>query len=363
MAKPTGSSHFSYDSLENEYQSLKNSIFSNIYNIFNNSCNSTDRTEDISDTCKQYIIEKTDNEYVNNFLKKVHHNFKTTYLTVNKRDNVTFTDELENYNEYYIYFKWWLYDEILSKDDYKSNVIKIYEEWEKLINDQTYKSLQNQCAFNKLELNDVEKLLSIYSLKLIFYKNVQIFKEEENKPCRYINYFGKGLKAYYESIGRCSKDKKEDAYCNEFREFQKIYMNDNIYISTSSSNNEYIANGENTEKCALVIESLKNPLLLIYKENYDTWHLSDHPLNTLNSSIISASSAIGATAAISAFLLYLFKFTNIGSLFGYGNKKDNKMFLNVDQGTHDFTFTISEPEHNNFGNNEYKISYYSSDNS
>ncbi|SBT56863.1 PIR Superfamily Protein [Plasmodium ovale wallikeri] len=75
------------------------------------------------------------------------------------------------------------------------------------------------------------------------------------------------------------------------------------------------------------------------------------------------SSAIGATAGISLFLIYLYKFTNIGSFFGHVNQKNNTMFLNMDTEPHNLTQPTSEFENSNFESSHYDISYYLLNNS
>ncbi|SBS92735.1 PIR Superfamily Protein [Plasmodium ovale curtisi] len=364
MAKPVGSSYTTYDSLENEYSSLRNSKFSKIYKILYNSCTDKDyyENEDITGTCEKYTIKYTEEDYVKELLKKLHHNIKKIYDTANKRDNGYFVETPNDVKEYCIYFKYWLYDEILSSDDYKTKINDIFAELENEIKGASYKTMKHKCTFNILNFDQIKKLKSIYHFKLIFYDNLNIFNEEKNKPCRYLSELGKGLKAYKESHSKCSIANNEEEYCKEFKEFQNLYNLDKLYLKTSESF-FYKFEDEKTVDCPLVIESLKDPLRLMYKEGINRWYLSDQPIVSLNSSIVSASSAIGATVGVSAFIFYLFKFTNIGSLFGSGRQKDNTMFINIDEESHNFTFPTSESKHTNFGNNEYNVSYYSVDNS
>ncbi|SBT02017.1 PIR Superfamily Protein [Plasmodium ovale curtisi] len=365
MAKPPGSSHFTYDWLENTYVHLKNSKFSNVYEILYKSCSENDYYEYGIDNnqCKSYEIKETiDEDYVKEFLQKLHHNLYKICSTINESDNGYFKKTPEDEKEYCIYFKYWLYDEILSNESYISNINKIIKEWENKINDEKYNTFRNLCSFNKLEQSDIEKLKRIYAFKLILYDNANIFNTEKNKNCTYFSELGKGLKLYSESITKCSTAGNEDNYCKEFKEFLNIYKLDKLYLKTSESF-DYQFGDEETVDCPLVIESLKDPLRLMYKEGINRWYLSDQPIVSLNSSIVSASSAIGATVGVFAFIFYLFKFTNIGSLFGSGRQKDHTMFINVDEESHNFTFPTSESKYTNFGNNEYNVSYYSVDNS
>ncbi|SBS90094.1 PIR Superfamily Protein [Plasmodium ovale curtisi] len=335
-----------------------------IYKTLYNSCTDQDFKEyDTPENCETYAIDKTRNDYVDSLLKKLHLNFKKIYLTANNRENSYFRETAENVKEYCVYFKYWLYDEILSKEDCRLNIEHIYKEWEKKIHDSEYGNLPKLCAYNKLKLDDIEKLKSIYAFTLIFYNNINIFNVGKSIPYKYLNDLGKGLKAYSDSISRCSIQNNIDTYCEEFKEFLNVYKLNNLHLIHSTENTDYQFDADETVECPLVIESLKEPLLLMYKEGINRWYLSDQPIHFLNTSVISASSAIGAIVGISSFLVYLFKFTNIRSLFSRGKQDDNAMFLNIDEGTHDFTYPFSEPEHNNFGNSTYNISYYSVGNS
>ncbi|SBS89874.1 PIR Superfamily Protein, partial [Plasmodium ovale curtisi] len=336
-------------------------IFINVYEILYKSCTEKDYYVYGIDNnqCKSYEIKETiDDDYVKEFLQKLHHNLYKICSTINESDNGYFKKTPEDEKEYCIYFKYWLYDEILSNEYYISNINKIIKEWENKINDEKYSTFRNLCSFNKLEQSDIEKLKRIYAFKLILYDNANIFNTEKNKNCTYLSELGKGLKLYSESVTKCSTPGNEDNYCKEFKEFLNIYKLDKLYLKTSESF-DYQFGDEETVECPLVIESFKDPLRLMYKERKNRWHLSDEPIYFLNSPIISASSAMGATLAISAFLLYMFKYTNIRSFFGHGKQKDNTMFLNVDEESHNFTFPISESKYTNFGNNEYKITYFS----
>ncbi|SBT84678.1 PIR protein [Plasmodium ovale] len=360
MAKPTGTSHFAYEYLEKE-----DSTHSNVYNIFYNSCTSDDYLEfDVIDgICEKYEIKETyEEEYVKEFLKKLQHNLNKICSTVNMSANGYFKKTPNNVKEYCIYFKHWLYDEILSNESYILNIDKIFKEWENQTNNGDYKHFRELCTYNTLTLDEIKQLTSIYAFKLIFYDNINIFNTEKNKPCRYLSDLGKGLKTYSESISRCSIENNEDKFCKELKEFQNIYNLDKLYLKTTESS-DYKLVEEETINCPLVIESLKEPLLLMYKEGINRWYLSDEPIHFLSTSVISASSAIGTTVGISAFVFYLYKNTNIGSLFIHGKQKKNTKFLNVDEERHVLAFPISESEHTNFGNSEYKILYYSSDNS
>ncbi|SBT02125.1 PIR Superfamily Protein [Plasmodium ovale curtisi] len=347
-----------YVEFEGKYDFLKTLIFSQIYQKFTHEY----KTDTDGDT---YCNEVKENLTIpDGYIDNISHFCNVLYhilANVRKWKNDLYDEITDDDRMYCISLKYWLYEEKENLPFY-SNIDNAFESLKNKLEDKLNVKLSVPCTFTELNLNDIKKLRQIYAFALIYYSNIKIFKEQTNIYCKYLSYLGSGLRAYYESDKECNKEKNESNFCKEFKEFQKTYMGDNIYVNTSRDYLDYHFREEDTENCPLVIESLKDPLRLMYKEGIDRWYLSDQPVVSLNSSIVSASSAIGATVGLSAFILYLFKFTNIGSLFGRGKQKDHTIFLNVDAGRHGFAFPISEQEQANFGNSEYNIAYYSAGN-
>ncbi|SBT83945.1 PIR protein [Plasmodium ovale] len=335
-----------------------------VFNILLNSCTSDDVEDDGNtiNVCNKYDIKGTDNYYVKELLQKFLHNIRNTYLTVNNLNNVYFKETLEDLKEYCIYFKYWLYDQILSIDYYESNISKIYEEWEKELKGEMYGNLSYQCTFNKLQLDDIKKLKSIYAFKLIFYNNIDIFNNEKYKPCIFLNTLGKGLNEYISSIDKCTKEDPPGNYCKEFNEFRKIYQ-DNIYWKNSATEIEYIELNDETENCALSIKQLETPLLLEYKNGTNILHISDKPIKFKSNSIITGISAMSSVTGISLLLLYLYRFTPLKSIFLNRAQTNNKKFNIIGEEMNDFTSGISKLEHTDMENGDYNISYYSLNNS
>ncbi|SBT56726.1 PIR Superfamily Protein [Plasmodium ovale wallikeri] len=215
-----------------------------------------------------------------------------------------------NDKTYCISLKYWLYERIdkldLKGQKIHNNVQQLKEMLESKINS----NLSVPCAFNELEWNEHQKLRSIYAFMLIYYSNLDKF---HNKliDCKYINYMGEGLKEYNESLKKCSTEKDLSNYCKEFNEFKEIYKEDYLHWKTSTVDKAYIYSDEDTVNCALQIESLKDIIHLSYWNKKEKIHLSNYPFDSQKSAVISASSAIGATAGISLFLIYLYKVTNL----------------------------------------------------
>ncbi|SBT58129.1 PIR Superfamily Protein [Plasmodium ovale wallikeri] len=353
--------NFTYDQIIVVYPFLKNINFGKIYEEFKDKVN-------YDETGTRYCAELKTNflcDYIEEDIQINFCNILYKIIVKIKGWNNSIFNGIDDDDKMYCFcLKYWLYDHLNMNTLPKGqNIDDLFEKWQKGIKDKIDANLSNPCIFRKLEWEEREKLKSIYAFILLYYMNVKSIPEKDNVDCKYLNYFGEGLKAYYESLNKCSTEKEDDNYCKEFNEFQKIYGLRNIHWETSTLYEKYSYVENSSEHCALKIESHNNPLHLSYWYEKEKIHLSHYPIDSQRSTIISASSALGATAGISVFLLYLFKFTNIRSLFGQGKQQDNTMFLNVDEGNHDFTFPISDSKNTNFGNNQYNITYLSVDNS
>ncbi|SBT72079.1 hypothetical protein, conserved [Plasmodium ovale] len=276
-----------------------------------------------------------DFSYDEKLILKICHNLYKMNVKINGLHDHLFNYLSKNDKTYCASLKYWLYEEI-GKMDPKGQ--EINENFQKL-----------------KEVLDKEYKVS--------YHNIDLFNENKIIECKYMDYIGKGLKEYHDTLKRCPAKTEQSKYCKDFNELNEIYKEDYIYWKTSTVDNEYIYLDQDTVNCALQIESLKDPLHLSYWNKKEKLHLINYPFNSQKSAVISASSAIGATAGISLFLIYLYKFTNIGSFFGHVNQKNNTMFLNMDTESHNLTQPTSEFENSNFESSHYDVSYYLLNNS
>ncbi|SBS90545.1 PIR protein [Plasmodium ovale] len=359
----TPSDIFTFDQLKEVYEFLGNTKFGKIYEEFSGKNSIEIDGEKKCEAIKNGLLS---NDIDHDIQLKLCDNLYKVIVKVNNLNNNIFSG-IDNDDKMYCFcLKYWLYNNIdKTSMPMGVKIDGIFEKWQNAIKDVVDKRYKNPCVFRELELEleQHKKLNNIYEFILMYYENINSIREKANVDCKYVNYFGKGLKAYYESVLDCSKKQPADNYCKEFNEFKNTYVLEKIYWDTSKEYEKYNYDRNNSGNCALKIESHNEPLHLTYWYDKEKLHLSNQPIGFQKSTIISTSSALGATAGISAFLLYLFKFTNIRSLFGQGKQQDNTMFLNVDEGSHDFTFPISDSKYTNFGNNQYNISYLSVDNS
>ncbi|SBT51548.1 PIR Superfamily Protein [Plasmodium ovale wallikeri] len=359
MESYSDSKDFIYDELKKQYDFLKTTKFGKLYEEFNKK----DEYNQTVDQKYQKIIEGLPipehyYEISNKFCNILHR----IIVKINNMQNDILEEITNNDKMHCIYLKYWLYDQLGNSDAKGMNVLKDFQTLQNSVKNEIGKNLSNPCTFRELTWYESNKLKSIYAFMIFYYSHIKDINEKQNVLCKYSNFFGKGLKAFYESISECSNNKKEDEYCKEFKEFQEIYKLDKLYWKNSTLKTEYNYSALSKDNCPLVIDSHENPIIISYRDKNNILYLSNEPIDFLKSTIIPAASAVGTTVGISSFILYLYKFTNIRSLFGRGKKKDNTRFFNGIEETHDFTFPISEPEHTNFGNTEYSISYYSTGN-
>ncbi|SBS95732.1 PIR Superfamily Protein [Plasmodium ovale curtisi] len=346
--------YFTYDDLKGVFPFLETTNFGKIYHEFN-------EIDEYDELGKAYCNEIKDSLPISNIPEDIPYNFCNIIykisVKINEIQNEVFNEIEKNDKIYCFCLKYWLYDQINTFTPKGSKMDKQFQSWKDQIEEKVSGKLRIPCTFNELTWDKYNKLKSIYAFILLYYKNINTFHEKNNVFCKYLNFFGKGLKAYYESIHECSNEKKDEIYCKEFNEFQKIYKLDKIYWENSKFNTEYIYVPESKDNCPLEVESLQSPLIISYKDKKNILYLSNKPIDFQKSTIIPTSSAIGAGVGISAFLLYLYKYTSLGSLFGTQMQRNNINFDNMAEETNDFTIPASKLEHTHFENTNYKISY------
>ncbi|SBT52591.1 PIR Superfamily Protein [Plasmodium ovale wallikeri] len=354
------SDKFNYEDFKKTNNFLENSKFEKIYNEFNKEPTLIGHAKTY---CEQIKEELSFTALYEEFRTAVCNNIYKIIGILNDWDNVTFDEFPKDGQMYCIYLKNWIYEKIENKYLLESRNIKIFQDIKDRLEKKSRCQKSFPCTFYALDWNDMIKLRKIYTFALIYYSNLHKFHKEKSIECKYLNYMGKGLKEYYDSTRNCSRKGKEDPFCNELKEFQNNYMLDDLHLTLSTEDIDYQFNGEEKARCPLEIISLENPFKLLYKERKNRWYLGDEPTYFHKSTIISASSVIGTTVGVSAFLLYLYKHTYLGSLFRTRMQNHNSLFDNMDTESHNFTLPTSEYDHKHFENNDYNMQYYSLNNS
>ncbi|SBS95130.1 PIR protein [Plasmodium ovale] len=360
MESYSDSNEFIYDELKKQYDFLKTVKFGKLYDEFNDE---SKYDQDFNKKCQTIKDGLSIPEIYYEILGKFCSILHRIIVKINNIQNELLEGITNNDRMHCIYLKYWLHDQLGSSGAKGMSVHKEFQTFQNNIKDQIGNNLSNPCTFRELNWNQSNKLKSIYAFILFYYSHIKDIHKKQDVPCKYLNFFGKGLKAYYDSANECSSEQKDEVYCQEFKEFQEIYKLDKLYWKNSTLNTEYNYSAESNDNCPLAIESLQNPLIISYRDKNHILYLSNEPIDFPKSTIISISSAIGTTVGISAFLLYLYKYTSLGSIFRTRMQKNNITFDNLTEEAHDFTITTSKLEHTNFENTNYKIPYYTLNNS
>ncbi|SBS91857.1 PIR Superfamily Protein [Plasmodium ovale curtisi] len=353
------SNYFSFNELKEQYDFLRNTNFGKIYDVFND----TEKYDEAGRTFYSQIKDNLSYPYDNEeIISKFCNIIYKISVKINDNNNENF-DGIDKDDKLFCFsLKYWLYDQIRNIGRKGLNIDKLFQQWKNNMEAKINNRLSVPCTINELSWEEYSKLKSIYAFKLLFHKNIKDFHEKQYVDCKYINFFGKGLNEYYHSVKQCSKE-PHNIYCKEFNEFNNIYNEDYTHFKTTKEDHKYMYFPEDILECALEIKSSKNPIQLSYWNEMQRFHFINYLSNSPQSTIISASSVIGATVGISTFLLYLYKYTSLGSIFLTRKQKDNVNSDNIYEETLDFTESTSEFEPTHFKNSDYKISYYSLNNS
>ncbi|SBS80898.1 PIR Superfamily Protein [Plasmodium ovale curtisi] len=354
------SNKYTFDELKEQYPFLENINFGKIYKEFNDERSYDDNAKE---KCQQIKDKLTFSFGEDEIAYKFCNIIYKIIVTIKNIQSDHFEGIREDDKSYCIYLKYWLYDQVESIGAIHVPIDKAFETVQNDIRTEIQNVVSNPCTFNAMKWSQYYKLKSLYAFILFYYKNINDIYTKKDVPYEYLNFLGEGLKAYHESIYDCSSEQKDEIYCNEFNELKEIFKLDKLYSEKLTHNTEYNYSAESNDNCPLVIESLKNPILISYKEKNNIFYLSNQPIDFQKSTILTTSSAIGTTVGISAFLLYLYKHTSLGSLFRHRIKKSNIIFDNINTEAHNFTLPTSEIENAHFENSDYNISYYSLKNS
>ncbi|SBT58459.1 PIR Superfamily Protein [Plasmodium ovale wallikeri] len=347
MDSYSDSKDFIYDELKKQYDFLENVKFGKLYDEFNDESKYDQKFNQKCQTIKDGLsIPEYYYEILNKFCSILHR----IIVKINKIQNDLLEGITNNDKMHCIYLKYWLHDQLGNSDTKGMFVHKEFQTFQNNIKDQISSNLSNPCIFRELTWDQSNKIKSIYAFILLYYSHIKEIHKKPDVPCKYLNFFGKGLKAYYDSVSECSSEQKDEVYCQEFKEFQEIYKLDKLYWENSTTITEYSYSSESKDDCPLVIESLQSPLIISYRDKNNILYLSNEPIDFQKRTIISATSAVGTTVGISAFLFYLYKYTSLGTLFRTLMQKDNISFDNMDREAHDITYPSSKYEHTNFEN-------------
>ncbi|KMZ77234.1 hypothetical protein PVIIG_06058 [Plasmodium vivax India VII] len=213
--------------------------------------------------------------------------------------------------------KYWLYDQIITKGLKERDIDAIFTGWETSLRGKIPKGSTDLCIFHKLKKDEINMIKNIYALYTIFYNSTSISNTCHNYKCEYIDYFGKGLDDFINSIKKCSSDSSNNEYCNEFNEFLELCKKNNEYARISIYDENTKREAETARKYFLFSEKYKNEQLYIYINDTELLNFvktSDFLSN--KNSTIAATSVVGSTIGLSSIFYYLYKVI-LNNIFKY----------------------------------------------
>ncbi|KNA01580.1 hypothetical protein PVNG_06180 [Plasmodium vivax North Korean] len=227
------------DEIKKNYIINENSKFYKIYEVFDKSC------ESFTDGHLSCLRDPT-NSWAKSgkaikVLKKLYSNLYRIYATLTGSNN-SYVDDIkrEDYKLCFTSLKYWLYDQIITKELEETKIVEIFTGWKSYIKGKVENPTSNYCEFNKLTLDEIKKLKNIYALYTVLYDNDK-FETCNKNTCKYLDYVGKGLDELISSINSCSSNPNMTNYCKELKEFLDLCKEDNedagisIYVENTKS--------------------------------------------------------------------------------------------------------------------------------
>ncbi|CAI7724064.1 PIR protein [Plasmodium vivax] len=208
-----------------------------------------------------------------------------------------------------IYLKYWLYDEMLKKNFYDSQIGMFFQGLKTYIEPKIEVKYPEYSKINELTFSEIKSIKKLYALYTIFYGNTNNSSSCIGEQCKYIDYFGEGLDEFINSINRCSSDLSTGNYCKEFKEFIDICKDKDLNAGISIYDEQTQSTADTKEKYLLSVEKYQNKPLYIYlkDEKLINFVKTSHFIRTKNSATIAATSVVGSAIGLSSIFYYLYK--------------------------------------------------------
>ncbi|CAG9474499.1 unnamed protein product [Plasmodium vivax] len=351
---------YTLDKIKQKHSFIEHSKFYKIYNEYDNECNIYSNVDACYKDTKGLLSSPSKE---NELLKKLYSNLYKIFSTLNNITNDYFVNNPINDEKLcYLCLKYWLYDQIITKDLEDGQIIALFEGWKNHIeNEIIYKNLK-PCKFYNLNKDEINNIRKVYALYTIFYENNKNWGSCNSDKCEYMDYFGEALDEFINGINSCSGKPSTDNYCKEFDEFVNLCKdkNQNAGISIYHEYMGYSPDGSN--KYLLSVEKYKDKPLYIYLKDEKLLNFvkTSHFISTKNRTTIAATSVVGSAIGLSSIFYYFYKFTPFGSPLRKGKGKN---IVNIDEDAHKSLFNTSETEQAPFKSRKYNVAYQSFSNS
>ncbi|VUZ99917.1 PIR protein [Plasmodium vivax] len=342
------------DEIKKNYIFNGKSKFYRVYEVFNKSCN------DFHDNNISCLPDPTTSweksSEVIDLLKDLYSNLHRIYATLTGTNNVYVDDiKREDYKLCFTSLKYWLYDQIITKELEETKIVEIFTGWKSYIKGKVENPTSNYCEFNKLTLDEIKKLKNIYALYTVLYDNDK-FETCNKNTCKYLDYVGKGLDELISSINSCSSNPNMTNYCKELKEFLDLCKENNEDAGISIYEENTRSNADRDGKHLLTSQKYNDQPLYIYIKDENLLNFvktSDFLSN--KSTTIAATSVVGSAIGLSSIFYYFYKFTPFGSTLRKGKGKN---VVDIDERANDSLLYTPDTEQIPFKNREYKVAYH-----
>ncbi|SBT02903.1 PIR Superfamily Protein [Plasmodium ovale curtisi] len=305
-------------SLKNKHTFIKNNDLKVIYEELENVC-----TEG---NYYYYCTGPPDENTKNNKVKKLQYKFQgnKNRLLLNNGEFKLFN---VNLNKWCTYFKYWIYDQVITNvldDNDITEVFKLLEHDDKVI--EFYKGeLYNTCKFNIFKLEEVKKMKLLYD----YFEN---YDSEKNKSSinelicnsEYKKDLSEIIDFYINRSTYC--EKQSNVYCKELDECVKAYGVDNLSVLQCNGDNINLPQAQASQSLdsnngEYTVSSSPGDTGENLKSNYG--HMSGEHISIKTTAAYSLS-VIG----IFGVFLFLYKLTPFGSwlkkyILNISNKPNN----------------------------------------
>ncbi|SBT01890.1 PIR Superfamily Protein [Plasmodium ovale curtisi] len=319
--------------------SLKSEELFRFYNKFNNICNNEGDTD--NGCIKDGIYDNVD-ATVKDFYKNTASNFKI----INDSSSQYFHGMTSDSNKRCIYFKYWFYDEVITKK-YNTTKVNNFFDWWTQTNQNVCANCE--CKLSKIRWDEIHNLKKMYDVILFYGKSDVMLSEklEKLRDHKYCKYIKDSYITYNIFQSRCSGE--TNAYCKEINDYIKNNIDD-VKLTDLQCNSEIKPIEINQEEQELINGVLSiNPLKQTGQDE-----ASSDKQGTLSHTVIGI---FGTAFGLFLLLLILYKFTPFGLWISPRIRNYKRMWNKITRKDCESLLDKSVSQQIQSDNRRYNISY------
>ncbi|SBS82005.1 PIR protein [Plasmodium ovale] len=228
--------------ITNKDYSLKSNVLHTFYFEFNENCN----VNDDNSQCVYFLSNKDVGNAAKELYKKFVRNINTLTKHSSHFNSIDKGIKIENRCIYFIY---WFYDQLLSKNISQTEIDAFFKEWE-IQKNNMFVGNDYACEIYNIKLNEIKKIKKLYNYLVSYdrHKNYRITNDKRNNNiyCYYI----KGFFNLYNEIATTCNGNNEGEHCKVFRKNIKKYIKENVLTTLNRNcvNNNVTTEPEDVDK-------------------------------------------------------------------------------------------------------------------